>query len=349
MIDWIDFVAPLKHELGPGTPFYAGEVMATSQDGNLDWGIFKRMEFEGSHSSKIQVRTSQMDDGRQAIRVSGNVVKYFQGHNVFGSDNLHALVTTMLLVICSKARISPTPEEYQFWVDGEVDLLRVDCTESHDFGSLPRVLNALRSLDQTANLKMRGRGSFNGNSLLFGKGSRHWSLTLYAKGAELLKHKLPIALAQTPLQEHADTLLRSEIRMLSMHLKKLGLDKLSAWSQNTCNQVHQKHLEQLSISEATMLDNSQLEDIPTKLRLTYQAWKDGHDLRAMFTRPTFYRHRTALLKIGIDIAIKQERREDQASNVVPLRVVLVGKPATVPHWAMGTSLYFQPLDLREAA
>jgi II/X family phage/plasmid replication protein len=349
MIDWIDFVAPLTHETGPGTPFYAGEVMATTQDGNLDWGIFKRMELEGSHSAKVQIRSSQMDDGRQGVRISGNVVKYFQGHNVFGSGNMLALVLAMLTEVCSKAGISPTTQEVTRWVHGDVDLLRVDCTESHDFGSLPRVLNALRSLDQTANLKMRGRGSFNGHSLLFGKGSRHWSLTLYAKGAELVKHKLPAALAETPLQAHADCLLRSEIRMLSMHLRKLGLHKLSAWSENTSATVHQKHLEQLAISEATMLDNSQLDQIPVKLRAVYQLWKDGHDLRAMYPHNTFYRHRRALLGIGIDIAIKQDRQDETSSNVVPLRVVLVGKPATVPDWAIGTPLYFQPSLTREAA
>lgn len=353
MIDWIDFVAPLKHEIGPGTPFYAGEVLAVTPEGNLDWGIFKKMEIEGSHSTKVQVRSSQMDDGRQGVRISGNVVKYFQGHNVFGSRNIRALVLAMLSEVLIKAGITPGISDLETWASGDIDLLRVDDTESNDFGTLPRVLNAIRSLDHTANLKFRGRGSFNGHSLLFGKGSRHWSLTLYAKGAELDKHKLPQALLDTPLKTYADGLLRSEVRMLSMHLRKLKLHKLSAWSENTPIRLHQKHLEQLQIAEATMLDSTTLDDIPMRLRLVYQSWKDGHDLRAMFPRATFYRYRTAMLKCGIDIAIKQEREDQKESNVVPLRVVLVGKPAHVPEWAMNTPLYFEPemvdFRTREAA
>jgi II/X family phage/plasmid replication protein len=202
-------------------------------------------------------------------------------------------------------------------------------------------------------LKFRGRGSFNGHSLLFGKGSRHWSLTLYAKGPELDKHKLPASLIETPIKAYADSLLRSEVRMLSMHLRKMKLHKLWAWGENTALTLHQMHLSKLSISEATMLDANTLEDIPLRLRLVYQSWKDGHDLRSMFPRATFYRYRTAMLKCGIDIAVKQERQEAKNSNVVPLRVVLVGQPAVIPEWAMNTPFYFEPETMnfrtREAA
>jgi II/X family phage/plasmid replication protein len=353
VIDWIDFVAPLRHDIGPGTPFYAGEVMAITPRGDLDWGIYKAMSVEGSHSTKVQVRSGQMDDGRQGIRVSGNVIKYFQGHNIFGSRNIKALVLAMIAEVCTKAGITPTISDIETWATGDVDLHRVDVTESNDFGTLPRVLNAIRSMDSTANLKFRGRGSYNGHSLLFGKGSRHWSLTLYSKGAELEKHKLPTGLIDTPLKAYAGGLLRSEVRMLSMHLRKLKLHKLRAWGENTGLALHQMHLSKLSISEATMLDTTVLDDIPMRLRIVYQSWKDGYDLREMFPRNTFYRHRNALLKFGIDIAVKQDRETSKSSNVVPLRVVLVGQPAVIPEWAMNTPLYFEPKNVdfraREAA
>ena len=47
MIDWVDFVAPFVHDEGQGSPFYAGEVMSTTPAGELDWGIFKRMQMLG--------------------------------------------------------------------------------------------------------------------------------------------------------------------------------------------------------------------------------------------------------------------------------------------------------------
>lgn len=342
MIDWVDFVAPLVHDEGDSSPFYAGEVMATKPDGDLDWGIYKRMEMVGSYSTKIQVRSARMADDRQGVRVSGNLVKWFQGHNVFGTNDLRGLVLEALPKILQEIGIQPSLSELQSWVSGDIDLMRVDCTESADFGNEKRVLNALRSLDQSANLKFRGRGQFNGHSLLFGKGSRNWSLTLYSKGTELSKHKLPMGLSETPIRAFADGLLRMEFRLLSMHLKKMGLQKLWAWCENTASSVHQNMLQNLQISDATMLDSDIIESLPTRYKLIYQSWRDGHDLRSILTRPTFYRHRRALLGYGVDIAIKQDRQEAEASNVVPIRVVLVGKPVTVPDWALNTPLYFQP-------
>lgn len=339
MIDWVDFTAPLVHEVGPGSPFYAGEVLALTTAGELDWGVYKRMEMEGSHSTKIQIRSAVMEDGRQAVRVSGNLVKWFQGHNIFGTNNLQGLVLEALLKIMFLGGITPSELELSMWKAGDIDLLRVDVTDSVCFGSRERVLNALRSLDATAHLKFRGRGQYNGHSLLFGKGSRHWSLTLYSKGAELQKHKLPLSLAETSLPQIADGLLRTEFRMLSMHLKRLGLDTLASWGDNTASEVHQSHLEKLEISQTTMLDAEKLQGLPPRLHAAYQLWKDGHDLRAMFPRPTFYRYRSQLLVHGIDISVKQER---ETTNVVPLRVVLIGKPLVLPEWATNSPYYFEP-------
>jgi II/X family phage/plasmid replication protein len=78
------------------------------------------------------------------------------------------------------------------------------------------------------------------------------------------------------------------------------------------------------------------------LQLAYSAWKSGQDLRAIFTRPTFYRYRSQLLAYGVDIAVKQDRSGSDMSNVVPLRVVLNAYPVGVPEWASGTPLYFEP-------
>jgi II/X family phage/plasmid replication protein len=126
-----------------------------------------------------------------------------------------------------------------------------------------------------------------------------------------------------------------------MHLKKLGLASLERWNENTALEVHQKHLSTLEISDSTMLDTTALDALPARLKASYQLWKEGHDLREMYPHRTFYRYRKELLAHGIDIAVKQARREEP-SNVIPLKVVLVAKPATIPDWAIGTPLYFNP-------
>lgn len=350
MIDWLTFVAPLQHVAGEHGPFYAGEVMATkpdptSPDGfSLDWSIWKRKSFEGSHSSAIQIQSTFDEKGRPAIWVSGNPAKWFQGHNIFGTEDMSGLVLEMLHRICASVGLVPSESDLALWNAGQVKLTRVDVTHSFDLGTLPRVRNALRSLDSTANLKHRGRGHFKGDSLTFGKGSRRWSLTFYAKGAEIevKGHEMHLALQATQLPALAQGLLRAEVRMLSLQLVAEQLEYVHAWGDNTGTELHSRLLAGLQIAEASMLDAEVLDGLSGRQLLAYQAWKDGHDLRATLSRPTFYRYRAELLRHGIDIAVKQERTGPDMSNVVQLRTVLHAYPVGVPAWAIGTPLYFEP-------
>jgi II/X family phage/plasmid replication protein len=349
MIDWLTFVAPLEHLHGERGPFYAGEVMATKPDSThpdgfvLDWSVLKRKAMEGSHSSTIQIQ-STTDEGRPAIWVSGNPAKWFQGHNIFGTDDLAGLAREMLDRIARSVGLKPSTDDLASWDAGAIKLTRTDLTYSFELGTLPRVRNALRSLDSTAQLKHRGRGQFRGDSLLYGGGSRRWSLTLYAKGSEIdaPKHGLPFALRDTSLPAYAQGLLRAEVRMLSLQLVAEGLEHVACWNDNTASELHARLLAGLQIAEASMLDAHVLEGLTGRLQLAYTSWREGHDLRAILPRNTFYRYRTELLKHGIDIGIKQERTSPDLSNVVPLRTVLHAYPVGVPDWARGTALYFEP-------
>ena len=91
-----------------------------------------------------------------------------------------------------------------------------------------------------------------------------------------------------------------------------------------------------------MLDAVALDGLPGRLQLTYNTWREGHDLRSILAPRTFYRYRLELLKHGIDISVKQERTGDDMTNVVPLRTVLHAYPVDTPSWAVGTPLYFEP-------
>lgn len=350
MIDWLSFVAPCGHLGDVGGPFYAGQVVSFVPDKlapkgyKIEFDVLKRKSFEGSYSSTITVKSQLDEHGTPSIFITGNPAKWFQGHNIFGSDDLHGLVLEMLHRVCKMAGHIPSAADLQMWQLGSYKLVRVDVTQSFDLGNLGRVRNALRSMDATANLKHRGRGHFAGDSITFGKGSRRWSLTLYAKGAEIevKGHKLPLDLQATQLPALANGLLRVEVRLLALELVKESLQHGFLWGENTASELHSRFLAGLEIAETTMLDSHVFEGLQGRQQLAYQAWKDGHDLRLTLSRPTFYRYRTELLKHGIDIAVKQERSGLDMTNVVPLRTVLHAYPVGVPDWAVGTPVYFEP-------
>lgn len=330
MIDWLTLRCSID------VPINAGHVASFTAEGEVEWHTPKRLNVEGSHSSTVTVRRFPYDN---SLEISGNPAKFLQGHNLFGSDDLPHLSRTFIRAVVARIGHTLTADEAAAIDAGLVIITRIDTTQSWDFGTLPRALNAVRALSQHTHLSHRGKGSLIAEgTCIWGKGSRRWNGKAYAKGHELKAHKLPHEIPHhADLTAYAQGLVRFEFTVRSMELKRRHLDVLQNWSKTgvTPDSLHADLMAQLNISEATMIDADQLAELPPRLQLVYDAWKSGKDLRAILPRPTFYRHRAALLAFGIDLALVQPSRQD---NVIPLRVTLVGKPSTVPTWAIGTEL-----------
>ena len=228
-------------------------------------------------------------------------------------------------------------------------LTRIDVNRNSDFGTEPRALAAIRALAECGHLSHRGRGSLVGEGTVYwGQKSRYFSLKAYAKRQELRKHPLHATVPMVAqLYAFSEGHVRREATISGRELRQRGLHVLCNWGKlgATPGALFDDLFGRLTISEATMKEPAELDQVPPKLRSVYQLWADGHDLRTIFPTRTFYRHRKALLALGIDIAVKQLR---EVSNVVPLVVTLVGREVGVPEWAMGTPLYFDPRAARAA-
>lgn len=101
------------------------------------------------------------------------------------------------------------------------------------------------------------------------------------------------------------------------------------------------------MSNLKALPTTAIQSLPTRLLAVYHLWQEGHDLRAMYPKNTFYRYRRQLLPYGVDIAVLQPN-DDKFSNVVPLIRILEAVPVSPPEWAYGTPLLIGPADLVEA-
>lgn len=54
-----------------------------------------------------------------------------------------------------------------------------------------------------------------------------------------------------------------------------------------------------------------------RLRMVYQSWLNGDDLKQIMTKPTFYRVRKQLEKYGVDIATATPK-EKQRCSISPI-------------------------------
>ena len=353
MIDWITARVPCFHPV----PIYGGRVMKLSPDGVIEWEVSSRLPVVGSHESNLMIRTYGMDGEGQGVilEISGNPTKWLQGHNLFGRFLLPGQLLELLLYRLSEVfpGLQPTDLDLRRWQDGHFELLRVDLNRMYALGYPAAVRAWLRAAEYAAYMRHRGKGTLcKEGTLYFGQGSKRWVAKFYGKGDELEAgkgHGLPKTLDEEDaawLGAWAGDKLRFEVMLRSTEIKERGLRWAFDWSDTTGAEILKGIAEGIQMSDQKALPTTALTDLPKRLIPIYHLWQQGHDIRAMYPKPTFYRYRSQLLPHGIDIAIRQPHEE--RSNVVPLIRVIEAVPCGPPAWAYGTPLLVGPTDLLEA-
>lgn len=315
--------------------------MDVTPDGEMNYRILTWLPIEGSHSSSLSIRTAEVDENGNGtiLSISGNPVKWFQGHNIFGSDDLCGLVYETLIRLCSLLELQPSPEEIRAWQQGEYTLSRIDVNGMYSLDCRRDVHAWINTAHKTARTR-QGVSILKGGTVYWEKNSSRWTIKAYSKGEEIAQkgHKLSPELSLTSLADFADNKLRLEIKFCQKELKKLNLVTGSDWKEFEVEDLYEKYRDKLQMSDQKLTCNRIL-DFPNCVRGTYQLWSDGHDCRQIFSESTFYRHRRKLREHGVDISTP---KSDVTTNVVPLIRVLEAVPVGVPDWAEGTDLYFEP-------
>ena len=329
MIDWVSFVVPCNHE----TPIYGDSIMRVSPDGDLVWQTLTSKTIEGSYSDNITLKTHGFQDGKPTeLYVSGNPVKFFQGHNVFGHGCPHDLAVALMHRLCAMLpELAPTDADIRAWRYGAFRFTRVDVTSMFSLGSNAAVIDWLRSAEYSSRTR-HGRPAMKGGTLYWGKNSRRWSLKAYAKAQELAAHP-PSRNLPSDLEQWTNDKLRVELVIRQMQLKQHGLDLAANWStgDTTAEDLYLEYLGKLNMVDNVRIDHDKLmAELPARLAGTYVKWRDGYDLLSLMTCRTFYRHRKELLEYGVDITNKAPPQDK--SNVVPLVRVVEAVPADPPEW-----------------
>lgn len=338
MIDWITSVIPFhhKHEI------CGGAITKTSSDGELEWMTKAKFKVEGSHSSKIFVKTSDIDSKTgfyNEIYISGNPSKFLQGHNIFGSSDLVPLNYLFFNAIAKKLNLVPTVDNLLDWENGEYDLFRVDINESFILPSQSDVFTWLKSCGDQATSSRQGRYTETGETVQFGSKSRRINHKFYNKHRELKSHPLPEnILHRDKLLELSKNLLRYEVKLLSIEIKKRGLRKAKSWNSNIQNKILKERIKTMRINTKFILTPTELGKLPPKLETTYLLWRQGVNIKEVFSKSKFYDHRKELIKYGIDILVINQKK----AQVVPLLKFLTAEHiSSIPNFAIGTDLYVE--------
>ena len=338
MIDYITARIQLYRPLP--APIHGGHFVRFAESGEVEVATAKRKRVIGSHEASLHIRAPS----RNEIEITGNPAKFVQGHNLWGSCDPVEVLWSALKRIEAEGVLPPlasiglpSPDALEVYTT----LSRVDCTVMLLGDTLGDVLTSLRSLRVAGRLRDRGKSGLpypwmRGDGVTFGskpgKSFTHRSITFYSKGKELEKNPLPeVLLQEGELIEWANRCLRSEVRLGRLYLRKRGLNRLSAWTNETALQEWITMMERMDMN-ASDTKPTDLEKLPPRLQMAYAAWRDGMDLQAMHARPTFYRYRREILDtLGVDIAIP--RSKVPTAEIVPIKRVVELVPAGRPHFA----------------
>lgn len=334
MIDWSLVKFPLHH-----APIYSGHVVSISSDGVEEWRTPKRMLATGSYDKQLSVKSVGGDGQGMATHLwlNGNPAKFLQGHNVFGSNDLTALLYDVFLLITAQFGLQPTKEELSLIKTGDYELTMFDVNFSFDLPSRSDVLAFIRAMEFKAKTR-HGRPTMKGGTLYFGKTSEYWAIKLYCKAEEIQTKtgKLPLELQGKGIENWAENKLRIELRLHSKELKRLNITKVNQLNTQALKQLFNDYLQRIDMTQQIKITDETLSQMPAKLRSTYTLWQEGHDLRNLISRTTYHRHRKELKQYGINIDLRPE--STQKSNVVPLVRILEAKPAEIPDWAFEQNL-----------
>ncbi len=337
MIDWVTATLPCLH-----SPLRAGSVLKITSSGDIEWESPCRLEVPGSFASTVRVRSSGGDGQGRATHLwfDGNPSKFLQGHNLFGSDDLLALMADTLRRVAAFVGLSFATDEWAAIEQGDYPISRIDYNQSFELPTRTDVKAWLRAAEFKSKSR-HGRPSMKGGTLYFGQHSRRWSMKFYCKGEEIEapKHRLPTALQLPELLKWADNKLRPELTLRTLELRELELREAKRLTPAVLHDLFCERLKGLEMNEQMALTSEQLHELPQKLRSTYILWNSGEDLRDTLPLRTYYRHRKELLPYGIDIALRRESFD--RSNVVPLVRVLEAMPAAIPNWAFDQGLVHQ--------
>lgn len=336
MIDWFRGEIDFLHE-----PLPAGRVLSIESDGSVSWEVVKSVDCRSSHETSLKVKSSGGDGQGRAttLLIDGNLCKFLQGHNVFGSRDLN----TLLLLAFRKVvelhsdhlRGCSNPELTEAKIKkGDYKVKMIDINQLYDVGNDQSVEAWLHAAGMRA-MSRHGRATRDKGTVYLGKSSRRWAIKFYNKAREMIAqgktHKLPDYLQNIGLEDFIQGKLRAELRIFSKELEKHGITHGYHLTPALINQIFNTYLGKIDMTTQATLIDEQLLKMPRTLQGSFQLWRQGADLRQLLAKNTFYRHRRELLEYGIDINATHLAPEQ--NNVVPMMRIIEAVPVANPVWA----------------
>lgn len=282
----------------------------------------------GSHHMNVRTLCS----GAQ-LKVEGSPYAFLHGQNVYTSPDMKTGVLKVLKQVCKRFSIKPSKEQKLRWTAGDIDLDLVDLAVNFRLDSEADVMATLKQIRRQ--LEEQGGSTKTSGTTIYWtpKDGKEYSIGFYAKGPQMRRqkryHDMP---GKDRLFDDCTYILRVEVRLHAEALRKLGLDKVGAWNEDSAQLAFAKYMRRLRLLSVTSgpVAAKELDELPNRLRPVLALHKSCCDLAQIFAPRTLQRHLSDFRKLGTDLRCPNQ----QAETVIPLTKVLSPKNAIkcAPAW-----------------
>ncbi len=300
MIDYLSIFFKVKH-----IPF--GKTVSYSDTNESYKKHYQRKIKVRNYNTSLSVHSKQ---NGALIEVSGNFVKFMQGHNIFGTNDLQGLCRDVLLELTKRLGITLTQSDLNDVIQGNYKVQCVDIAGNYRLKSHDEVPKVIRGIEMHARDLGEDVSNYGRETVYFNQHNKNKALKFYDKSAELSKHPLPMDLPERErLLEYSKNLVRAELTLGAAELKRNSLNMGHRWTVKIARQLLCDAVASSAVGGKIkrILLPTEYDELPNAYRLTYRLWVHGDDIRSLFDIQKFRRHRRALQNYKIDIAKPQPK------------------------------------------
>lgn len=279
-----------------------------------------------SSSDKMRVYTRDP----QTLYLSGNPCKIFQRHNLWGPGDPFGLFLEAGVWVREKAGLFPGVETFSSCGFSVPHFSRLDLTRSYRFPTHQEAQEFIRWSVGSARSRHGAAKLFGSETAYFGQRSTRWTMKIYDKYTEFMKHafkrvssstsqfvgSIPPGVSFPQFLEWSRGVVRFELTLRGPELSKLDdAHALALYSDDSLQALWQSYFDRIQWTENALMSKAlPLDLVPPRLQAVLMAWSTGGDIRSCYPRRTFYLYRRQILDAtGVDIAVPPP----EASEVSP--------------------------------
>jgi II/X family phage/plasmid replication protein len=314
------------------------KAVVISEHGEVLNAYQNRVRILGKHGTHtLAARTK---NSGKVLTISGSPYAYLHGQNVYTASDMQTATYESLKAVRLKLGLKSTKAQRKKWREGDIYLERVDLAINIRVDSERKVISTLGQIRRQLE-EQRGATRTNGTTVYWApKNGKEYSISFYAKGPQMRQQKRFMALLdRDQLLEECETILRVELRLQAHELRKLGLDKVSAWDDQTAEKVIRQYLrEKIKLFSVTsgLVTKKELSKLPSRLRAVLALHKSGVELTDIYPKRTLQRHRSDFKKLGVDLLCPNQKK----GAVIPLKTVISPRTSIkeAPEWMVKAEL-----------